>query len=143
MIYYPKSRLDGLWKRSSTDDTLIEEYLDREDFLSYRKIDLPRRAIEERFDREMSKKANDQVETLIYALESNRFDLIYHRDEEHISASTRSFDVSLQSMENRREIVSLGPWRKPWMLNVLTTRTKQMNRVYLFRPMIFIAFVDH
>lgn len=101
MIYYHKSRLDCLAKRYKTMNEFTDYFIDHENFLEYRQAifeksslggKVPRRPIivSERFHRNPSLNVNDDIQEVIYAIKDNKFIITYHRDNQHITASTRS-----------------------------------------------------
>ncbi|CAF3475818.1 unnamed protein product [Rotaria socialis] len=107
MLYYDKARLDGLERRHETVLELTDYFVNRDDFLEYRKAvfeprpkkfgpadkDTPRPiiSITERYDRNLKLSANDDVRELLYAIKENKFIITYHRDSHHITPSTRTF----------------------------------------------------
>ncbi|CAF2532014.1 unnamed protein product [Rotaria sp. Silwood2] len=105
MIYYDKARLDGLATRHETVLELTDYFVNRDDFLEYRKAVFEPRpkkfgpadkdtqrpiiSITERYARNLQLNANDDVRELAYAIKENKFVITYHRDANHITPSTR------------------------------------------------------
>ncbi|CAF4707209.1 unnamed protein product [Rotaria sp. Silwood2] len=105
MIYYDKARLDGLATRHETVLELTDYFVNRDDFLEYRKAVFEPRpkkfgpadkdtqrpiiSISERYARNLQLNANDDVRELAYAIKENKFVITYHRDANHITPSTR------------------------------------------------------
>ena len=85
MIFYEKSRSDGLIRIEQKPNELIEFYRNRDDFLLQRKSVSNGGTIIEKFDRN----SKDNIEELIFAISENRFHLTFHRQSQHIAASTQ------------------------------------------------------
>lgn len=107
MEFYHYVRLDGLHKLETDAVTLKEMYLNREDFLNSRlTIFAPRgkpppgmlegsrriiMAITEKFNRDSTKDANDDIACREFSLVNNELHLKYHYSKGHVTASTRDF----------------------------------------------------
>ncbi|CAF0982733.1 unnamed protein product [Adineta steineri] len=107
MIYYDKARLDGLAKRHETMLELTDYFVNRDDFLEYRKAlfeprpkkfgpaekdnQRPIISITERYGRNVELNANDDIRELVFAIKDDKFVITYHRDDIHITPSTRTY----------------------------------------------------
>ncbi|XP_031536503.2 dynein regulatory complex subunit 7 [Vicugna pacos] len=108
MEFYEKARVDGLIKREETPKTMTEYYQGRPDFLSYRHINFGPRVkklvlnnaesnprpvvkITERFFRNPTKPADEDVAERVFLILDERIQLRYHCREDHITASKREF----------------------------------------------------
>ena len=107
MLFYHEARLDGLRCRDETLTEMIEHYEDRSDFLYYRHVVFDKRQkkfgpqdgdnyrpvlkIIERYRRNEEKPADEDIHELIFNIEAEKFQLIYHRENTKIAPSTRDF----------------------------------------------------
>ncbi|CAF1062156.1 unnamed protein product [Adineta ricciae] len=107
MIYYDKARIDGLAKRHETTLELTDYFVNRDDFLEYRKAmfeprpkkfgpadkdtNRPILSITEQYGRNLELNANDDVREIVYGIKDEKFVITYHRDDIHITPSTRTF----------------------------------------------------
>jgi len=107
MIFYSEARVDGLMKRTEDPLQMTEEFTDREDHLYYRHVEFgtrprkfgpaedvtPRPILKmvEKYHRDKSKPANEDVAELLFLIAEEKITLTYHRVDDKISASTREF----------------------------------------------------
>lgn len=110
MVFYNEPRVDGLQKREEKPMEMTEHFEGRPDFLYYRHIVFSKRPkrvaiagmplevnprpiqkITERFHRNREKPANEDVAERIFLLQQDRFQLTFHRDDYHITASKWEF----------------------------------------------------
>ncbi|XP_069510353.1 dynein regulatory complex subunit 7 [Ambystoma mexicanum] len=110
MLFYNEARVDGLKKREEKPLEMTELFEERADFLCYRHIIFGKRPkkvaiagtpveanprpiqkITERFHRNRNKLANDDVAERIFLILQERFQLTYHRDDDHITSSKWEF----------------------------------------------------
>eukprot|EP00795_Rhopilema_esculentum_P003398 gene3398-1756_t len=106
MHFYSNARVDGLVKREETPVSLSEYFENREDFLSYRHALFGKRVkkfgpqaannrpiakMTERFERDPSMPANENVRERTFAVSEDRIALLYHLENKRITSSTREF----------------------------------------------------
>jgi hypothetical protein len=106
MTFYHAARVDGLEKRVETQTAMTEFYINRDDFLVYRHVvfgvrqkkfgpsENTLRPIElmiERYDRNKSKEANDDIAEVIFNMEEEKIYVTCHHENSKISATTREF----------------------------------------------------
>ncbi|KAM5262838.1 dynein regulatory complex subunit 7 [Ctenodactylus gundi] len=108
MEFYETARVDSLMKREETPMTMTECYQGRTDFLSYRHVTFGPRVkkatssstesnprpivkITERFSRNPSKPADEDVEERVFLITEERIQLRYHCREDYITSSKREF----------------------------------------------------
>ncbi|XP_067012895.2 dynein regulatory complex subunit 7 [Anabrus simplex] len=107
MEFYSEARIDGLERLEMHPLYLTETFKGRRDRLFYRHVTFaprqrgtlaamegPRRVVlklVEKFERDPSKKANDDIATKTFAIADNEIHLKYHYDDERITAQTRVF----------------------------------------------------
>ncbi|XP_063724465.1 dynein regulatory complex subunit 7-like isoform X2 [Symsagittifera roscoffensis] len=124
MLFYENVRVDGLLKRVEKTLQLTEEYQKRPDRLYYRNVTFGRRAktfapsetknsrpieiIVEKYSRDPSVKADEDIAELIFHIGEERILVTYHRDENRIAPSYREFTKSGQTDDKTSEPI-LGP----------------------------------
>ncbi|XP_001632291.2 dynein regulatory complex subunit 7 [Nematostella vectensis] len=106
MTFYASARIDGLVKREETPEEMIETYVDRDDYLYYCHVTFGKRVkkfgpqdnnvrpimkIVERFHRNASKPANEDVAERVFLLMDERINLTFHLEDNRVTASTREF----------------------------------------------------
>ncbi|KAI3383038.1 hypothetical protein SNEBB_006892 [Seison nebaliae] len=107
MWFYSNARLDGLKERVETPTTLVETYEERPDFLIERNITFDKRQkkfgpqekglsrpilkIIETYDRCLDYEANLDLKEAVFNIKRGKIELTYHRDENFISSSKRTF----------------------------------------------------
>ncbi|KAG9352618.1 hypothetical protein JZ751_021032, partial [Albula glossodonta] len=108
MEFYSHARPDGLAERQDFTSEMIERFEERPDFLYYRHVlfhkregDPPKgledhdhrhvKKIVDRFNRDQSKPANEDVAERVFLVSENRIQLTYHREDDRIVAAWRSF----------------------------------------------------
>ncbi|XP_015685947.1 dynein regulatory complex subunit 7-like, partial [Protobothrops mucrosquamatus] len=111
MEFYNETRVDGLQKRSETSQEMAEYFEGRLDFLSYRHTEFGKRIkkptkkmattesnarpilkITERFHRNPSKPADEDVAERIFWISEDKILLTYHCNENYITPSRREFN---------------------------------------------------
>jgi len=107
MHFYDEARVDGLKCREETPTEMVEHYVNRPDFLYYKKVVFAKRQkkfgpqegenyreilkIIERYKRDDSKPANENIHELVYNIEADKFQITYHRETSKIAPTTREF----------------------------------------------------
>uniref|UniRef100_A0A8C6XB60 Dynein regulatory complex subunit 7 n=1 Tax=Naja naja TaxID=35670 RepID=A0A8C6XB60_NAJNA len=111
MEFYNETRVDGLQKRTETSQEMAEYFEGRLDFLSYRHAEFGKRLkkltkkmattesnarpilkITERFHRNPSKPADEDVAERIFLISEDKIILTYHCKENYITPSKREFN---------------------------------------------------
>ncbi|XP_060547636.1 dynein regulatory complex subunit 7-like [Pantherophis guttatus] len=111
MEFYNETRVDGLQKRTETSQEMAEYFEGRLDFLSYRHVEFGKRIkkptkkmattesnarpilkITERFHRNPSKPADEDVAERIFLISEDKILLTYHCKENYITPSKREFN---------------------------------------------------
>ncbi|XP_039209694.1 dynein regulatory complex subunit 7 isoform X2 [Crotalus tigris] len=111
MEFYNETRVDGLQKRTETSQEMAEYFEGRLDFLSYRHTEFGKRIkkptkkmattesnarpilkITERFRRNPSKPADEDVAERIFLISEDKILLTYHCKENYITPSKREFN---------------------------------------------------
>ncbi|XP_026535952.1 dynein regulatory complex subunit 7 [Notechis scutatus] len=111
MEFYNETRVDGLQKRTETSQEMAEYFEGRLDFLSYRHAEFGKRIkkltkkmattesnarpilkITERFHRNPSKPADEDVAERIFLISEDKIVLTYHCKENYITPSKREFN---------------------------------------------------
>ncbi|KAG5442082.1 Dynein regulatory complex subunit 7 [Clonorchis sinensis] len=136
MVFYHTARVDGLEKREQTPTTMKEYYVGRSDRMCYREVlfgakikkfgpaqlakdadggalvcvtsssQLAIDKITERFTRDPSKEADDDVAERIFFIAEERILLTYHIGDDRIIACTREF-IKPPPSEDRRNSIQL------------------------------------
>ncbi|CAH8429485.1 unnamed protein product [Schistosoma turkestanicum] len=130
MIFYHDARVDGLYKREQTTDTMIEHFKDRQDRLYYREVHFGEQIkkfgpaptqykenldafglsttsqlnidkIIERFTRNEDEDADEDVAERIFNIVEEKISLTYHISKERIVPCTREFNKPPPSDERR------------------------------------------
>lgn len=108
MYFFHQSRLDGLSTREESPTEMVEHFRNRDDFLYYRQVIFDKRQkkfgpqdgdnyrpilkIIERYNRNKEiPVANNDIHELVYNIESDKFNIIYHRENAKIAPSTREY----------------------------------------------------
>ncbi|KAH0619461.1 hypothetical protein JD844_000109 [Phrynosoma platyrhinos] len=111
MEFYHETRVDGLEKRIETPTDMTEYFVGRSDFLYYRHTEFGKRVkkvaailvntetnarpivkITERFHRNPSKLADEDVAERIFSISEEKIYLTYHRKKNYITPSKREFN---------------------------------------------------
>ncbi|KAG5848751.1 hypothetical protein ANANG_G00102750 [Anguilla anguilla] len=160
MEFYSHARADGLAERQELPSEMTESFQERSDFLYYRHVIFHERLekavakelqdqehrhvkkIVERFHRDRSKPANEDVAERVFLVSENRIELTYHREDDRITAAWRSFvkPSNLGDTKNQQpftpEMVSIyqvDPFEKPskhlCMYELLVALTKEEETV--------------
>uniref|UniRef100_F6URF0 Dynein regulatory complex subunit 7 n=1 Tax=Monodelphis domestica TaxID=13616 RepID=F6URF0_MONDO len=125
MEFYYDTRVDGLEKRTETPNSMTEYYKDRADYLVYRHVDYgirlkkfslnspdtnprPMLKITERFDRNLSKLADDDVAERIFVVSDERIQLRYHCRDDYITTSKREF-LKRNDVDNKGNKIIMTP----------------------------------
>ncbi|XP_046848993.1 dynein regulatory complex subunit 7-like isoform X2 [Xenia sp. Carnegie-2017] len=107
MYFYSSARIDGLEKQEETPTEMMQSYRTRDDYLYYRHVTFSPRTKEfgptqqnhyrhvvkiiEKFHRNLTKKADDDVAERLFLLSEERISLVFHLEEDRVTASTRDF----------------------------------------------------
>ncbi|XP_072519343.1 dynein regulatory complex subunit 7 isoform X2 [Salminus brasiliensis] len=109
MDFYSYARVDGLVSRVETPSEMTETFADRPDFLYYRhvvyskrvlsfgpaeipeKVQRPIKKVVERFHRDRSKAASEDVAERVFLLSEDQIQVTYHREEDRIIPAWRNF----------------------------------------------------
>lgn len=107
IFYNYKARFDALSKTETSASTLTQYYKDREDKLYFRQViynlndtgstykgDRPRQTIQkiiDKFDRDETKNANDDIAYREFAISDRKIFIKYHYGDNNLTASTRTF----------------------------------------------------
>ncbi|KAI4893378.1 hypothetical protein NFI96_022502 [Prochilodus magdalenae] len=110
MDFYSHARADGLASRVETSSEMTETFKDRPDFLYYRHVGYGRQVravgpggipeqvqrpiqqkVVERFHRDPSKAASEDVAERVFLLSEDRIQVTYHREEDRIIPAWRNF----------------------------------------------------
>lgn len=110
MIFYNEARVDGLIKRVETPTEMTEEYSDRDDFLYYKHVDFGKRPKKfgpqdgpssknerpiikmiQKFNRNVSKPAGEDIAELVYLVSEDKIQMTYHTEDPRIASSTREY----------------------------------------------------
>ncbi|XP_072168175.1 dynein regulatory complex subunit 7-like [Diadema setosum] len=127
MIFYHHARVDGLTKREETALEMTEHFENRDDFLFYRNVVFGKRPkklepagtqstsgpkpilkIMDRFNRNRSKPANEDVAECIYLISEDRIQLTFHHQDEKITASTRDF-IKPPNANDKGAVLTFSP----------------------------------
>lgn len=121
MYFYNHARVDGLSSRIDCENEMIEHFIDRSDYLYYRRVIfkkpvakfdstevLTRPIIEitEKFSRNPEIDANEDVAIRVFVIAEDKILLTYHRHDESITSSTREFYKPPQAEEKGENL----PW---------------------------------
>ncbi|KAF7644779.1 hypothetical protein LDENG_00215900 [Lucifuga dentata] len=120
MDFYCKSRVDGLLQRTESPGKMTETFQDREDFLYYRHAVFSRRVqvvepeesldpdyrplekVVERFHRNRSKPASEDVAERVFLLAEREIELTYHIEDDAIIPARRNFIKPTESTETQK-----------------------------------------
>jgi len=106
MLFYSNARVDGLVKREETALSMTEYFENRDDFLSYRHAIFGKRVkkfgpqavnhrpiikMVERFKRDYSIPANENVRERVFSISEDKILLKYHLEDQRVTSSTREF----------------------------------------------------
>jgi len=106
MVFYSSARIDGLSTREETPKDLSETFVGREDLLCYRHATFKDRVkkfgpqgnnnrpiakMVERFNRDSSKAADDDISERSFMVAEDRINIKFHLEKGRIIASTREF----------------------------------------------------
>ncbi|KAL7862681.1 hypothetical protein SRHO_G00116650 [Serrasalmus rhombeus] len=108
MDFYSHARADGLASRVETPSEITETFIDRPDFLHYRhvvygkrelgempnnpeQVQRPIQKVVERFHRDRSKAASEDVAEREFLLSEDRIQVTYHKEEDRIIPAWRNF----------------------------------------------------
>uniref|UniRef100_H2YT25 Coiled-coil domain-containing protein 135 n=1 Tax=Ciona savignyi TaxID=51511 RepID=H2YT25_CIOSA len=108
MTFFHKARVDGLCKREETPAEITEHFINRDDFLYLRHVLFGKRQkkvapataegtprpilkITEKFHRNVSRPASEDVAEQVFVLHEDKIQVTYHREDPNITASTRDF----------------------------------------------------
>jgi len=124
MLFYEDVRVDGLLRRVERALQLTEHYQKRPDRLFFRNVTFGRRTksfapsetknsrpietIVEKYSRDPSVKADEDIAELIFHLSEERILVTYHRDENRIAPSYREFTKSGMTDDKTSEPI-MGP----------------------------------
>jgi len=125
MQFFHKIRTDGLEMRSDSMSEMVESFVDRSDRLYYRRVIFgkpesvtndnenyklvrPILKITERFHRNPDVDANEDVETRMFVVADDKISVSFHRNDETITNSTRTFYKPANAEEKGGNL----PWSK-------------------------------
>ncbi|XP_036399662.1 dynein regulatory complex subunit 7 [Megalops cyprinoides] len=162
MEFYSNARVDGLAKREEQPLEMTESFEDRSDFLYYRHVvfnerteeqnpakvhDADHRPIQkvvERFHRDRSKPASEDVAERVFLVSENRIHLTYHREDDRIVPGWRSFIKPLDVGDSQNQhsftpdMVStfqVDPFQKPcknlFLYEMLVSLMEEEEKVML------------
>ncbi|XP_063052999.1 dynein regulatory complex subunit 7 [Engraulis encrasicolus] len=140
MEFYSQARADGLARRVEKDSEMTEYFDDRPDFLYYRHIVFGKRKrvaiveqvvdqghrplvkVVERFHRDSSKAASEDIAERIFLVSEHRIQVTYHRDADRIIPAWRNFTKPNDSGDTQQKQVfkpemastfQVDPFQKP------------------------------
>ncbi|KAJ8272217.1 hypothetical protein COCON_G00110760 [Conger conger] len=160
MEFYSRARADGLAERYDLPSEMTERFEERDDFLYYRHTLFHEhlektvaaeiqnqehrhvKKIVERFHRDRSKPASEDVAERVFLVSENRIELTYHREDDRITSAWRSFvkPHNLGDTKNEQPFTSdmvstyqVDPFEKPkkqlFMYELLVALTKEEETV--------------
>ncbi|XP_055956877.1 dynein regulatory complex subunit 7 [Patella vulgata] len=110
MIFYNEARVDGLKKRIETPLEMTEHFVNRDDFMFYKHVDFGKRQKKfgpqegsgsgntrpinkmiQKFHRNKSKQANEDIAELIFLISEDKIQISYHTEDARIVSSTREY----------------------------------------------------
>lgn len=106
MIFYSSARIDGLVKREESHEEMTESFVNRDDYMYHRQVTFGKRIkkfgpqdanarpilkIVERFHRNKSKEANEDIAERVFLVSDERINLTFHLEDHRVTASTREF----------------------------------------------------
>ena len=124
MHFYSSARIDGLVKQDETPTEMTQMFTGRDDYLYYRHVTFGTRTkkfgptqpvnyrpivkILEKFNRNPAKEANNDVAERLFLVAEERISLIFHLEEDRVTASTRDF-VKPVSTEEKSDTLTMTP----------------------------------
>merc|ERR1712002_678322 len=125
MRFFHEIRTDGLEMRSDSMSEMVESFVDRSDRLYYRRVIFgkpesvtndnenwklvrPILKITEKFHRNPDVDANEDVETRMFVVADDKITVSFHRNDETITNSTRTFYKPANAEEKGGNL----PWSK-------------------------------
>ncbi|KAL2093675.1 hypothetical protein ACEWY4_010987 [Coilia grayii] len=121
MEFYSQARADGLARRVGKGLEMIEFFEDRPDFLFYRHIlfgkhakkvtigeiaeqgHRPLEKVVERFHRDTTKPASEDVAERVFLVSEERIQVTYHRDQDRIIPAWRNFTIPQESGDTQQK----------------------------------------
>lgn len=156
MIFYNHARVDGLTKREENALEMTEHFESRDDFLFYRHVAFGKRPkklepagslpssnprpilkVVERYKRDKSKPANEDIAECIYLISEDRIQLTFHHQNDKITASTRDF-LKPPNANDKGTVLTFSPdMTSTFRVDPLTVPPKN-----LFIYNLLVALVD-
>ncbi|XP_069595703.1 dynein regulatory complex subunit 7 [Ranitomeya imitator] len=154
MVFYSEARLDGLQRREERPKEMLENFHNREDLLYYRHTTYGKRAkkvsiaggptevnprpilkILERFHRNSSKAANEDVAERIFLIAEGRIHVRCHRQDDHITTSTWDFLKPANLGEKGAHVVLSPETCVSYQVEPLEKFTKQL---YVYETLVHL-----